>query len=99
MLNSLIYSIAILFLSALNYEPHFSQIPEYNNLIPGTIIEEKKQNEKVLICISNTSYRYHLGMCKGMNACSHERKWLNKSLAINMGKTFCGFCARGQYES
>jgi hypothetical protein len=50
-------------------------------------------NEKVYICNSKGSSKYHYNKnCKGLNACKAEVKQLPKSEAIALGKKdLCGF--------
>lgn len=91
--------LAIIFIAICSVNnPSGTSIPVKDYPIPQSeTIHNHSQNDKVLICISKTSYRYHLGMCRGMKACTHETKWVNKSQAVNMNKTLCGYCANGQY--
>lgn len=98
MLHSKFIVLAFVILNSLNFQTGSNDHVKEKISTPVVIKYAFMPKDNVLVCISKTSHRYHLGMCKGMKACTHEKKWVTKSQAQSTGKTLCGFCAKGQYD-
>jgi len=54
----------------------------------------KSASQMVLICVSPTSYAYHVDYCQGLNKCTHDVIRVTQDQAINKYGKYkaCGYC-------